>query len=720
MKTLRKFIVLIVSLSILSPGYARQTVVADPAPMDVDGGLNGVDITGAHTLLVGVLSGSRLDIYTNNPSPYVGVTAVGSPVSNDAGIVQFNVDSNVDGDMGATTTHVLHRIDISDGTNVSFLGSVYSTTMGVGAGTVNFNGGASATNTIAPVFTGDGVINVSANSIVTGALTTNTDNTGTLALGSGSQWTGAVGGPGAVAGLRSINVTGGSNLAGVTAGITGAVYTNALSLLTNTLNVTGALTLASNAVINTTLASTALYGHIVAAGGPVTVGTAAQVTVTVPSNVFIPVGTKFDIIQPQNGGTIGAGATATDPTNPLYLFSVVSGAPGLLEINTLATPLESAGTSPNSPPLPALPALLATPLTADLGLVLASINSMSDTAEITQAVTQLGPTAPSLNAPLETYRTGRQFQDLYLSRLNVCSDSGPLNQDKTNCQDKAGRGGWWLNGFGDKALQHDRDGIEGYRSSAAGTMLAYDVPLSLQTRAGVGVGYARTMLNGNSYDGRTDINTYQAMAYAGHDAGPLFVNGSATFGWNEYRGTRPIIFTGVNRTANADYDGQAYTAMANTGYHVALPAKFTVTPLASLQYSRVNVKGYTETDAGDVSLQVASESYNFLESGLGTKAERTFDVNGMALVPEVHVQWMHNLLNPTMAQTASYTAPGGPSFRTQGLNVDRDTYRVGTAVNLLSCNCSRTKLSAEAGYDYSWTMSGYSAHLVSLRFTDRF
>jgi len=169
--------------------------------MNVDGGLNGVDITGAQTLLVGVAGSSQLDVYTNNPSPYISVTAIAIPASNDQGIVQFNVNSNVFGDIGVATNHVLHSLVAGDNTTVTFLGSVFATTMNVGVAVVNFNGGAAATNTVAPTFTGDGTIRLAPNSIVTGALVTNTDNTGTLALGSGSHWTGAVGGPGASAGL---------------------------------------------------------------------------------------------------------------------------------------------------------------------------------------------------------------------------------------------------------------------------------------------------------------------------------------------------------------------------------------------------------------------------------------------------------------------------------------------------------------------------------------
>jgi len=264
MKRLLCFLYLVaVLLSWNTPSFARQSILAGSAQLSQDGSLNGVDLTGASTVLVGVGGGPELDIFTNNPSPFVGVTAV-ADTANDAGLATFNVSSTVDGDMGATTTHVLHLITVNDGPTVNFLGSVYSTMMNVGVAAVNFMGGASATNTVATNFTGDGTISLAPNTLVTGALTTNTDNTGTLALGSGTQFTGQVGA--GAAKLKSINVIGGSNTAGVSAHITGAVFTNAFSLLTNTLNINGAMTLANNVAINTTLASASVYGHIVPTG----------------------------------------------------------------------------------------------------------------------------------------------------------------------------------------------------------------------------------------------------------------------------------------------------------------------------------------------------------------------------------------------------------------------------------------------------------------------
>jgi hypothetical protein len=163
-----------------------------------------------------------------------------STAASSQGNIVFNSSSTVFGNVGVTQPGGPFLLNISGGnagTTVNFLGGVFATTLNVtGTGAVNFSSGTS--NTTATNFAADGTINLAPNTTVIGALTTTAGaNTGTLSLGSGSVLDGAVGG---AVGLRSINVVGGSNLAGASATITGAVNTNSFSLGTNTLNIGGA------------------------------------------------------------------------------------------------------------------------------------------------------------------------------------------------------------------------------------------------------------------------------------------------------------------------------------------------------------------------------------------------------------------------------------------------------------------------------------------------
>ncbi|MBN8890556.1 MAG: autotransporter outer membrane beta-barrel domain-containing protein [Rhodospirillales bacterium] len=195
--------------------------------------------------------------------------------------------------------------------------------------------------------------------------------------------------------------------------------------------------------------------------------------------------------------------------------------------------------------------------------------------------------------------------------------------------------------------------------------------------------------------------------------------GDLSAGLNDYTGTRRIAFPGVDRSARAKYSGQDYTAFATTGYDFVTNG-MTVTPLASLQYTHANLGGYTESGAGSVNLTTRSQSYDFLESGLGVKVSRAFVHRDLSFVPEVHAKWLHELANPVARQTSAFTAATGASFTTRGLKTANDTGNLGAGLTILSCTCSARTWSLEAVYDYFQRSDHYAAHQGMLKFSSRF
>ena len=207
-----------------SPSFAARQAAVGPGiiALDADGVLNGVDmpvsgITG--TLTVGVVGGPEMDIFTLNNPVVAGLVAISTAASSQGNVV-FNSSSTVYGAIGVTQPGGPFLLAITggnDGTSVNFQGPVFATTLNVtGTGSVNFNSG--NTNITATNFAADGTISLSPNTTLIGALTTTVGaNTGTLVLGGGSVLNGAVGG---AVGLKTINVVGGSNIAGVSATIT--------------------------------------------------------------------------------------------------------------------------------------------------------------------------------------------------------------------------------------------------------------------------------------------------------------------------------------------------------------------------------------------------------------------------------------------------------------------------------------------------------------------
>ena len=764
--------------------FAQQQTAVGPGiiPLSATGVLNGVamsvsGITG--TLSVGVVGGPAMDIFTSNTALASVPQAVSTAASSTGNIV-FNSSSTVFGNIGVTQPGGPFLLNISSGTGttVNFQGNVFATTLNDvnGTSTVNFNSGSTnilATNFAANGDVNGGTISLAPNTTVIGALTTNTANTGTLSLGDGSLLTGAVGG---AVGLKSINVVGGSNLAGASATISGAVNANSFSLGTNTLKIGGALTIGAGGVINTTLASPTVFGNIRPVGATI-LPSALGINVTVPSSAVIPVGSLFNIVQTQTGtlqsGTNGSVVTPTvvSPTNPLYSFSAVPAAgtvAGLVTIQTTSIPLlvpilvPPVGTPPvGTPPVvitpPGTPPVVVPPIAAPVVVpptlsiaapvvipiitvlptvaptstiipVVAAINSLTTPEAVINAVAQLAPSAPDVAAGLVTFQAARELQNLWLSRLDdvTCGQisqprdpAAPPDQRTATCRENL-RSGSWVKGFGYFGSQGSQSGFLGYNTGIYGTMLGYDQSIAPETRAGLGFGYARSQIDGMTFTASTASNTYQGTAYITHEQGPWFVQGDVSIGWNDYSGSRTISLPSITLTPTSKYSGQNYTGFMTTGYHF-FNQGFTITPLASLQYTNLSLDGHSETGAGDIDLRIKSQNYDFLESGLGVKVAHPFvGYNEGTYVPEIHFKWLHEIVNPTLANTAAFTAIGSPSFTTPGFKTGADTLDLGVGLTFLSCGCTAGTWSVEAVYDHDWGSRRYSADQGMVRVTTRF
>ncbi len=663
------------------------------------------DVGASYTLK---LTNGFPNIFTNNSAgPYISA-AVDTDTASFANLLFDTGDNaNVYGTIGASNQFL--DITLTGSASVNFDGTVNTTTMHVGTGTADFSSGTTNVVSGGSTFTGaagTGTIDLEANTAFTGAITTTTSGAGTLVLNNNTTVTGAVGGTE----IGAITLPG--TLVDTTSPtIIGAVNAFTYNLGVNRLNVHGALTTGAGGNINTSLASTAIYGNIAATGAS-TLGTAFVVNVTPLQLVDIPAGTTFSLVTAPSGNAPAGTVTSSGG----FTFTVATLAGQLTITSTADIPAVI-------PPVAAAvaPAVLTiTNPSPGFATVQNSILALS-TQAAASALEQLSPLTPALVAPKVTFEGARESQNLWLSRLDMCDQFSSFYKDDPSCQENNPQSGWWTKGFGYFGHRNDRGAFPGYDSVIAGGMIAYDVPLNADTRAGLGLGYTRSIINGKEFRDQTTFDSYRPTVYIGHEQGPWYVDGSASFGWNQYVGTRDISFPGVARRANAKYAGQDYTAYINTGYHIAAPAKFIVTPLVSLQYSRVNMNGYTETGAGDIDLHVKPQGYHFLESGLGAKVERPFSFHKWTIIPDLHVKWFHDFINPTMKQTAVFTTQGASAFTTPGLRTSRETYDVGTGLTLLSCKCTKKyDWSIAADYDYFWRSDGYSANQATLRFTLNF
>ncbi|HEY8682759.1 MAG TPA: autotransporter outer membrane beta-barrel domain-containing protein, partial [Rhodanobacter sp.] len=184
------------------------------------------------------------------------------------------------------------------------------------------------------------------------------------------------------------------------------------------------------------------------------------------------------------------------------------------------------------------------------------------------------------------------------------------------------------------------------------------------------------------------------------------------YGLDDYSSARQVVFPGINETARADYAGHQYTAYGETGYHFYVgDGRTSITPTATLQYTRLKIPGYSEAGGNDINLNVGAQSDDFLQSGLGVKFARDLANAGpLTIRPEVHADWLHSFRGEGTSSTASFES-GGPSFTAVGVQPGRNLMDVGAGLLL----ASSTRWSLESAYDYQFNHS-YRSGQVMVKF----
>jgi len=572
-----------------------------------------------------------------------------------------------------------------------------------------------------------------------GALTNAAAGVGTLVLNDGSQLNGAV-------------ATGVSPLLQVTlagnAMINGAISTQTFNLGQNTLTSVGALNLPSGLVINTRVVSNALFGNISDTGADSIAGPSVTVNVDASGVIALTPGAPLFVVSAQ-GTTSGLPVNVTS-NSVLYSFIGEN-----LDGNIAITPtLHPAITPPGGigSVITSLLAVAANNPGSDIAAVVAALAALPSAAAINNALLQFNPIVDGALTRM-SFESAKQFQQLWALHMTngrcvyaqecdtdcyilgkngeyLDRDGMPVSQAKQaecerkrnagcdssiDCDSVSNRWEVWADGFGLWGHQDRHHDSNSYNANLYGGMAAIQGPIIRELSAGIGGGYAHTHVD-RTHDNDSTIQMYDGTAYLSFNPTHWYLDAAFSFDFNRYKDKRHIKFPGVNRTARADYVGRQYTALLAGGYRFYKWCAI-FTPLASLQYSHLDINKYHEHGAKDLDLHVKQQHYNFLESSLGFKAARPIQTRNGAIVPEVHGLWLHDFYTDSMhlRTTFSGVAKESGSFKTNGHGLDRNGGDVGIGITFISC----VRLAIEAVYNYEFSKR-WHAHEGLIKISQQF
>lgn len=153
--------------------------------------------------------------------------------------------------------------------------------------------------------------------------------------------------------------------------------------------------------------------------------------------------------------------------------------------------------------------------------------------------------------------------------------------------------------------------------------------------------------------GTTDVNSYQFGIYGAWADAHFFAQGLATFGWQNFRNTRP----GVVDIITSNPDGNTFLAGGKFGY-LFDAWKSQVGPIGGLTYARARVNGYTESGDPVLTLNVGPQTAEALVASAGVQFRIPFVVNGRVINPYLNLTAEDDLIgNGRIIQFGATSAP---------------------------------------------------------------
>jgi outer membrane autotransporter protein len=266
-------------------------------------------------------------------------------------------------------------------------------------------------------------------------------------------------------------------------------------------------------------------------------------------------------------------------------------------------------------------------------------------------------------------------------------------------------------GSGQYVTVHNEDeNADGYRITNGSFLAGLDYRLLHNLAIGIYGGYvgSEAELTGHGQivsDGGT------VGGYATFFAHNFYLQAAGGAGWNHYENLR-AAFLG---TAHSSTSSSEVNAMGALGYDWSMnfnaanhPGSLTVGPIASIQYTNVDIDGFRERGSL-IPLEFPGQSEDSVRSSIGAKLAICLQTDhGIMLKPEVRVAWLHEYNDRAYPIKARFV--GCPDlFTVRGPTVGEDAAQV-TAGLTVQFNAM---VSLFAHYDGLFGRDNYDNNSVS-------
>ncbi len=239
----------------------------------------------------------------------------------------------------------------------------------------------------------------------------------------------------------------------------------------------------------------------------------------------------------------------------------------------------------------------------------------------------------------------------------------------------------WGTFMGSSARMKSASSIPGFREKMTGLMLGIDYNLENNFTLGVAGAIAYQNLDQQGGSGSSTVKSYQGYLYSKWDN---IEDGMGAY-WNSSLGTgvmdietrRSISF--LDRKAKSSHSAQVYSASTGSGY-VFKNGKWAFKPGLNINYALLREDSYSESRAGNVSLDIDSRDSQSLQSRLGISLSREVQLKKALLIPELRMHWIREYISNPKDLSASFKDQD-LTFKAKARKIPENSGTLGLALN---------------------------------------
>jgi T5SS/PEP-CTERM-associated repeat protein len=267
--------------------------------------------------------------------------------------------------------------------------------------------------------------------------------------------------------------------------------------------------------------------------------------------------------------------------------------------------------------------------------------------------------------------------------------------------------GIWGKGYGLFGDRKSESGVPGYKYNIYGTSFGLDYTYSEHSLIGMTAGFSNSDVDYTLSGNTGDISGKHFGIYNRTNTTDWFFDYILMYSKLEYDTERIISLTGDR--ADGSFNGQAISGYAEARYDWRSHISLFIQPLASLQFSFLNLDSYTESGSSS-NLTFEEQSYTSVKGSVGVRVKNNLymDAEGRYVSAELRGRLLHEFGDTSSSINAQFAGNPGAGFTVSDEDISRDSLLLGFGLN----GKPNRNLRLHFDYDLSFN-ADETSHLIS-------